>query len=114
MDNQGNHQSVYDSVNQMLSRIATEADQLPVNLSFPDMSTSEEMGKALEIIEKLQREKQEEVNRRLQSIAERQSAVAAESAEEMVPMQEFNSVVTKLRAQIDVSFSNSTIVFNEL
>lgn len=101
-DDQGNRQSVLDNVNQMLNKIAGETDQLP--LVLPDMSNAEQMGKAMEIIERMQREKKEEVNRRLQLIAEQQSAAISNPNEEMVPMREFNSVVTKLRGQIDVSF----------
>lgn len=92
-----------DGINQLLTRIADETDQLPVNLQAPDLNSSSEMSKALEIIERMQREKKEEMNRRLQLIAEQQSAISTTPAEEMVPMREFNAVVTKLRSQIDVS-----------
>lgn len=111
-DEHGNRQSVMDNVNQMLSRIASETDQMPLDLTIPEMTNTSEMGKALEIIERMQREKKEEVNRRLQLIAEQQSA-AAEPAEEMITMKEFNSVVNKLRAQIDVSIRviNFNIIF---
>lgn len=91
-----------DNVNQMLSRIAGETDQIPLDLSIPEMTNTNEMGKALEIIERMQREKKEEVNRRLQLIAEQQNS-AMEAVEEMITMKEFNSAVNKLRAQIDVS-----------
>lgn len=97
----------------MLTRIASETDQMPAEFSIPDISNAAEMGKALEIIERMQREKKEEVNRRLQLIAEQQNAGAStNSAEEMVPMREYNSVVTKLRGQISVSLFYKFYTFN--
>ena len=101
LDEHGSRQSAFDSINQMLTQVANETDQLSVSL--PELSSSSEMSKALEIIERMQREKKEAMNRRLELIAEQQSAVSTTPIEEMVPMREFITEVTKLRTQIEVS-----------
>jgi hypothetical protein len=104
LDEQGAQQGVYNSINQMLERVAEDTDALPFNLPMPDLSNPSSISKAMEIIERLQREKNEEANRRLQLIAEQQSASTKLPEEETVPMREFNAVVTKLRTQIEVRF----------
>ncbi|KAI6194831.1 hypothetical protein M3Y96_01166800 [Aphelenchoides besseyi] len=101
-------QNTQNSLNQLIERISSEADQLPLQLPDPSTMSHADTSKILELIEQYRRERNEEAQMRLRVLAKQQEKLSVTqtspggpSTRDDSPADAFKASLIKLNSQVE-------------